>query len=246
MKPYQSGAARLRAIYQVPTPPGRGAVLELHTSDGGRVVDDQWPADVLVSCRLASTVSHPWSVSASKARPHTCDASYDEPLPFAPGSFDMVILHRTLDGLASACRQRRPRQVADDWLRQVASTLRPGGLVVGCCRNRTSPRSWFSRSGAASSSVAQVTALSVASCGKALLKAGFCKPRVFNLLPDSENPRSLAAVEASTSKRAFRHALDATRGSVNLPGYLVRLLVVELALNRFVEENVFFWGYKPC
>jgi SAM-dependent methyltransferase len=247
MKPYHTGTARLRAIYQLPTPPGNAAVLELHLSDAGRVLDDQWPAESLVSCRLTPELARPWRASDLKNRRHDCEASYHESLPFAPGSFDVVLLHHTLDELASVFRQKRPRQVVDQWLRQVASILRPGGLVVGCGLNRTSPGSWLRRAGAGSTTAAaEVRALSVLSCETALLQAGFCNPEVFNLLPDSTTPRAIASVEAGASKRSFRHALDATRESLHLPGYLARKALVELSLNRFLEDTLFFWGYKPC
>lgn len=245
MKP--SDAARLGAIYQIPTPPGSAAALELHLSDAGRVMDDQWPADLLVSCRLTSEVSRPWHVADIKAKRHDCETSYHEPLPFAPASFDVVLLHHTLDGLASVFRQARPLEIADEWLRQVASILRPGGLVVGCGLNRSSPGRWLRHHGAGSgTAAAEISALSVLSCPTALLQAGFCNPQVFNLLPDSSAPRSITSVEADASKRSFRHALDATRESLNLPAYLVRKLLVELSLNRFLESTLFFWGYKPC
>ena len=223
MKPYHTGAARLRAIYQLPTPPGNAAVLELHLSDAGRVMDDQWPAELLVRCRLTPEVSRPWWAADIKSRPHDCEASYHEPLPFAPGSFDVVLLHHTLDELASVFRQKRPRQVADEWLRQVASLLRPGGLVVGCALNRTSPGSWLHRARTGSTiAAAEVRVLSVLSCKAALSNAGFCNPEVFNLLPDASAPLAIASVEAGASKRWFRHALDAMTGSLHLPGYRVR------------------------
>jgi len=44
---YATCEARLRALYQIPTPPGKAAVLELRLGDEGRVIDDAWPAEEL-------------------------------------------------------------------------------------------------------------------------------------------------------------------------------------------------------
>jgi SAM-dependent methyltransferase len=245
MKPYHSGIARLRAIYQLPTPAGNAAVLELHLSERGRVVDSQWPAELVVSCRLAATVSRPWNVSSIKTRHHECEASYHQPLPFAPQTFDVVILHHTLDELASAFRQTSSRQIAEDWLRQIVSIIRPGGVVVGCGLNRTNPGSWLRNAGLASAT-APARALGIVSCKGLLVRVGFDEPRVFNLWPDSTEPSTIASVDRVASKRAFRYELESRRAALNLPGYLARRVLVELGLNRFLEETLFFWGYKPC
>ncbi len=247
MKPYQSGIARLRAIYQLPTPARTAAVLELHLSDRGRVVDSQWPAELVVTCRLTATASRLWNVTGIKTQPDECDASYHQPLPFAPQTFDVVILHHTLDELASVFCQTSPRQVAADWLRQIASIIRPGGVVVGCGRNRSSPKSWRRHLGETSTSAAVPRMpLGTLSCHALLTRAGFHDPQVFNLWPDSTEPSTIACVDWIASKRAFRYELESRRAALNLPGYLVRRIMVELGLNRFLEETLFFWGYKPC
>lgn len=245
--PYATRDARLRALYQLPTPPGESAALELHVGDGGRVIDSTWPADLVVSCRLTDTVRQPWSSVDRSARLQVCEAAYDGPLPFAADMFDLVILHHTLDELAAIFRRRASHQLAEDLLRRVALVLRPGGLVVGCGLNRTSPRGWFRRQAATrAAGIQRVRALGVHSCRDVLLRAGFRDAQVFNLLPDADDPRTLSSVDAHASRLTFRRALEASRPSLDVPGYLVRRIAVGLSLNRFVEDALFFWGYKPC
>ncbi|HMW64930.1 class I SAM-dependent methyltransferase [Accumulibacter sp.] len=239
---YATCEARLRALYQIPTPPGKAAVLELRLGDEGRVIDDAWPADLVVSCRLTETISHPCTPNSAGARVQTCEAAYDAPLPFAADTFDLVILHHTLDELASVFSQRSSQQVAEDCLRRVAHVLRPGGLVVGCGLNRSSPRAWYERPRAAR----RVRALGVHSCRNVLLRSGFADAQVFNLLPGLDNPRGLSSVDAQASRITFRRALEASRASLGTAGYLARRIVVGLSLNRFIENVLFYWGYKPC
>ncbi len=245
MRPYHSGMARLRALYQLPTPPRRDAVLELHLSDRGRVAGDQWPADLVVSCRLDALTARPWQGSAGPIGVHDSQVSYHEPLPFPPESFDLVILHHTLDELAAVFRSQPASQVAAEWLQAIVALIRPGGVVVGCGRNRTSPRVWF-RHQATTSAIAERASLGILSCRAALLRAGLLEVQVFNLWPDGDAPSTIAAIEAAASRRAFRYALESTRESLSRPAYLMRRLAVELGINRFLEETLFFWGYKPC
>lgn len=245
--PYATRDARLRALYQLPTPPGESAALELRVGDDGRVIDSTWPADLIVSCRLTETVRQPWTSVDPSARLQACEAAYDGPLPFAADTFDLVILHHTLDELAALFRRRAPRQVAEELLRRVDLVLRPGGLVVGCGLNRTSPRGWFGRQAATRTAATdRVRALGIHSCRDVLLRCGFRNAEVFNLLPDADDPRALSSVDAHASRLTFRRALEASRASLDAPGYLVRRIAVGLSLNRFVEDALFFWAYKPC
>lgn len=247
IKPYESPEARLRKIYQIPTPPGNAAALELYLSERGMVMDEHWPAELIVSCRLTPVVSRPWDMAGGRTRPYACEASYREPLPFANNTFDVVILHHTLDELASLFLMRSSLLVAKDWLTQIASIIRPGGLVVGCGLNKTNPRSWILREKRTSTTYSEkFRALGVMSCGKVLTSAGFCDVQVFSLLPNAKDPRSIVSVEAGASKRAFAHELESTRESLDLPGYLARKTLVALSLNRFLEDTFFFWAYKPC
>jgi len=207
----------------------------------------------VVSCRLTDTITQPWKPAGLGRRVQTCEAAYDAPLPFAADTFDLVILHHTLDELASVLSQRSSQQVAEDCLRRVAHVLRPGGLVVGCglnrsspralCGlNRSSPRAWCERPRA----TRRVRALGVYSCRNVLHRSGFAEAEVFNLLPGLDNPRGLSSVDAQASRITFRRALEASRASLGTAGYLARRIVVGLSLNRFIENVLFYWGYKPC
>jgi SAM-dependent methyltransferase len=234
MKHYALPAARLRAFYQLPTPPGLTAALELHIDDSGKVLDDEWPAETLISCRL--TAEQPSNNNRVGGRIQEREVSILEVLPFQRDTFDIVILHYTLDELAKLLPARNSHQVVDDWLTRVARLLRPGGLVVGCTANATSPRHWFK----------PTAALGIESCRKALLRAGYRDPEIFNLIPNVEAPRAIYSTEPLASGRAFSRELDATRGHFSCSSYLIRKAIVAYRLNRYLEGTLFFWGHKPC
>ncbi|MCM8613023.1 class I SAM-dependent methyltransferase [Accumulibacter sp.] len=246
LRPYELASARLRAIYQLPTMVAGAGVLELYLRDHGRVVDGEWPARQVVSCRLVGGDCGSPVATPMIGRLQGCEASYDEALPFPAASFDLVILHHTLDDLAAALPQRHPRQVAEEWLVRIASILRPGGVVAGCGRNRSSPRSWHWRRREVTPHAPEVAALSMLSCQGALLSAGFSDIQVCNLWPHPQAPSTIAAVEVEASRRAFRYALESSRDSLGVSGYLLRRAVVELGLNRFFEPYLFYWGFRSC
>jgi SAM-dependent methyltransferase len=246
LRPYELASARLRAIYQLPAVLEHAAVVEFHLGDHGRVVDGEWPVDLAVSCRLVADGCPSSIAMPVSKRLHSCQASYNQPLPFHAASFDLAILHHTLDDLAAAFPQRRPREVADEWLIRIASILRPGGVVAGCGLNASSPRCWRWRKGGATSGTSDVAALGVRSCQGALLGAGYRDIQVCNLWPDPQAPSTIAAVEGEASRRAFRYALESSRASLSRSGYLVRRAVVELGLNRLLERHLFYWGRRPC
>lgn len=238
-KAYDDSYARLRALYQVPCAGGKGSVLELKLDDEPWITDDTWPAAEVVRCRLTTD-----SDTCRKSLSRTvslldCDASVGEELPFKPDYFDVVFLHFTLDGLASHfCASHRQPMTTETWLRRIRKILKPGGLVVGCTANRTSPKSWLGG--------VSCPPLGVHNAANVLKKCGFCDATVFNLLEDAANPRTIVSVATALSRRGFGRELESSRASLTSIGYLIRRAFVGLALNRFFERTLLFWASKPC
>src|SRR5262245_356024 len=104
MRPYEPDGARIRALYRVPTSPRRNRALELCCNRAPAFAGHSWPGESYITCTLQASSA---ALAGCSAGPrHGCVAHYDRELPFSPASFDVVILHQTLDDLITAERQR--------------------------------------------------------------------------------------------------------------------------------------------
>lgn len=249
MKIYESPIERMRAIYQCPVSSDVARVLELHVENYGPILSENWPAKLALSCRLVNRVGDFRYTPEVQSGFVTCDVSLNEELPFATGSFDMVILHHTLDDLATGLTRRESRVLAEYWLRQVARVIRPEGLVAGCGSNGCSPISALKRylsKGHQSVASRSQPVMSVLSCAQILDRVGFHGIEVFNLLTDTNTPRSLASIDPLLSRRVFEHELQSVRDSLGFGEYLIRKLLLHLSADRFLEPNIFYWGFRRC
>jgi hypothetical protein len=245
MQTFESPIARLRAIYRIPTTADTERVLELHVGECGPVLDEAWPARSAVSCRLVDrAVAAPASALDLEPGFRTCEASLAGPLAFPAGSFDMAVLHLTLDDLATTLRSRPAAPVVNEWLARVAGVLRPGGIIAGCAVNATSPMAWMG--GARGARPRRHALMSVLSCARVLGRAGFADVQVFNLIPDAAEPRAIVAAESKMSRRAFAHEIQSARESMGLAGYLVRRTMLQLSIHRLIEPVIFYWGTRRC
>lgn len=244
-KYYREPGARLRALYQAPGPQDSKAAIEIHLTDSGRVLRHGWPAQRLVSCRLCSNPS-PRALGDSPGV-ETCHHHFEGRLLFADQSFDVVILHNTIDDLLTATPGLAPRTLLDLWFTEAFRLLRPGGLVIGCGTNWASPRLWLSNAGG--SPLPRPfwrRFIGISGYRSALSRSGFTEPQIFNLVPDAHAPRSIISTQPELSRRAFRRELDIMRDSLSPLSFFLRRLIVAAALNRYFERTVFFWGNKPC
>lgn len=249
MKIYESPIERMRAIYQCPAASDMARVLELHVGDFGPILNQNWPAKLAISCRLVNRVGELRYTPKAESGFIKCEALLNEVLPFASGSFDMAILHYTLDDLATGLSRRKSRVIAEHWLREIARVICPEGLVVGCGSNGCSPIPALKRylsKGQQSVTNRSQPVMSVLSCAKILDQTGFHDIEVFNLLTDTNNPRSLASIDPLLSRRVFEHELQSIRESLGFGGYLIRKLLLHLSADRFLEPNIFYWGFRRC
>ena len=250
-KPYESDSARIRALYRIPTIPLPARVLELRCGSRSVLGDEPISGDVAVVGAMDDRTA---GTALRRREPLThdsrlpCFVRCNELLPFADQSFDMVVMHHTLDYVAALTRKLERAFDTATWLEQVGAVLRPGGVLVGCSTNRYSARRLLSRLGRGLDSggddTAPVGTLSFVSCRHKLEQAGFEEIEVFNLIPNADSPRKLLAVDRSISRRSFRVELDVTRAFLSWPQYGIRRIIVELAANRFIEESLFFWANK--
>ena len=246
---YGSPVSRARALYRIPTAPNTNRTLELYHAREPLLADFAWPGAGSISCRLDTDDPSGNPAAQAHVSGDLRRANYQTPLPFAAASFDLVILHRTLDELAVSSRQNGSTFSAQALLKDIARVLVPGGLVAGCVDNRTglksvvrSAKHLLNRS-AGKLPLAHFTLRSVRDL---LVATNLAEVRTFSLLPNCASPLRLVDADATLSRIAFRHELQVARHSWSAVGYLVRRCVVELGLFPILEESIFFWAYKRC
>ncbi len=225
--------ARIRLFYRIPKAPARGRALEL-TVDGNSIFrGGNWTGELDI-----------FDVTA---------ADPPRSLPFAAGDFDVVILHRTLDGLAALAREEGTPFVIHDFLSQIAGILTRGGLVIGCVENRHSldriqkaVKRLAGRDSSSSAGKGDARPWSVTACRDALAAAGFSNVRLFSMHSGLDSPCKLLSLEESWSRRACKRQVEAMRPLIGPSGYLVWRLLAELGVSQYLGAMTFFWGRKEC
>ena len=227
--PYATPADRARALYRIPTAPQRNRTLEICHGREPLLPGQRWPGE-------AFAVAHATAAGLRQ---------------FAPQSFDLVILHRTLDDLAAAA----PGEMSIDaqaLLDQAAALLVPGGLVAGCFHRRDGLRSivnraarWLGRRRPAGQPEAAAT-WSVAALRRMLARARLGEIKTLSLLPSADAPFKLVDDDRHVARFAYRRELDFRRRHISEMGFQIRRIAVEIGLTRRLEPAVFFWAYKPC
>ena len=246
MTPYATAADRARALYRIPTAPRRNRTLEICHGRDPLLWHGPWPGEGHVACVVGAAAP-----AAGGAGIGCVSAALGAALPVAPQSFDLVILHRTLDDLSdlSMAALAPKRFDAQDFLLQVADALAPGGLVAGCVQNRASlPGIVRTAQRAFGIGRAQAAEFHFSPRGlrRMLACAALGEIRIFSLLPHSDAPLKLIDSDATVSRLAFRRELDARRRHLGRAAFALRRLAVELGGYRHLEPSRFFWASKTC
>lgn len=254
MIPYANPLDRARALYRIPTAPQPNRTLEICHGREPLLSEFNWPGEAHRACVTGAAAEPGGGQPNLGRRPAFASlTSFADRLPFAAKSFDLVILHRTLDDLAAASELHAARFDAAAFLNQVVDVLAPGGLVAGCVDNRHGlkralrklSRRWLG--GASRSEAADpAAAYSLSTLRALLVGAQLSDIRLFTLLPDCDAPMKLVDADAGISKLAFRSELEAQRHCLSPSAYLARRVAVELGLARHLESAIFFWGYRAC
>lgn len=253
MKLYESAADRARLLYRIPAVPGTKRTLELYHSALPLHLHYESTVRPLTLCRISSRIQTATeSIPVRKNKTRTAvdvQAGYDEALPFPNGSFDLVILHRTLDELVASQSGGQRGFDAPRFLKYIQAVLAPGGVVAGCVTNRwalSAIRNKLGPFAARSQDQRQPGHYSLAGIRKSLATAGFSGARIFTLLPNCAEPSKLIDTDPTISRIAFRNELNIARHRKATSSYFARVALVELGMNRHLEEAFFFWAVKPC
>jgi hypothetical protein len=246
MTPYEKPVDRVRALYRLPTAPEPRRTLELCCDRRPVVVSGRAAGEDHVCCVIGAADAATFDEAAVHWLPPSGPITT---LPLAPRSFDIVVLHRTLDDL-QAHVQDSPRFEAREFLSNVVELVVPGGLIAGCVQNTGSFRSIARR-------WAQALYLRGGGDGQGhyspnqlrgmLEEAGLANVRTFSLLPNADAPLRLIDTDAKVAELVFRQDLDAGRASMSMLSFLVKRASLALGLHRrFQAECIFFWASKPC
>ena len=247
--PHERPISRVRTMYRIPTAPNSNRTLELYHTREPILADYAWPGACSISCKL----DHELPLSVIDSPPRVGDAPrYANPLaplPFADESFDLVILHRTLDELAASSQKLGLAFNGQAFLERVSRVLVPGGVVTGCADNRTGLkymsrqiRHRFSGIGPA----AGTPPFTLRRLERLLTTPEFADVRIFTLLDNCDNPLRLVDIDPVTSKTAFRREIEIARDSWSRLGYVGRRIAVEIGSYPYLEESFYFWAYKRC
>jgi hypothetical protein len=241
MKPLESDISRIRAMYRLPTVAPIGRILELRIN-GSPVFDAvSHPGQSSITCFFA----HQTQCTAITPQSLACIADYRKPLPFADSSFDLVVVHEGLHRLREAYPELRDKRALTQLMERMRAVLDDGGVLAGSVANWPAHR-WSPKLGHASGNHERRSAhgMSFDSCRRLLVDAGFSNVETFNVLPSVAAPLRLVNTRAQLSRIAFLRELEALRDHLDWPRYALRRLFVQLALNRYVEQSILFWGYK--
>jgi SAM-dependent methyltransferase len=250
MNRYAAAADRARLLYRFPTAPNGGRTLELYHAGKPLLSGGDWPGAAPSYCRIGIELENSGHESAIGTEDGHRFAGIDIARRYAPASFDLVVLHRTLDELASVDASDGKSFEPSVLLKNILTVMAPGGVLAGCVNNRWAINSLMRQiRGPATGGIrAQSPGIfSLRSLRTLLTVSGYSDIRLFTLLPDSSAPFKLIDTDPAISRAAFRHELQIMRRYMRLgPSYFLRRAAVELGLNRHVEQSIFFWAVKTC
>lgn len=229
---YEADDARIRALYEIPLSGAPTKVLEVVMGDAPTLPRTGWASTVVVHDLLnagegRSSTGQP----AAAAHVERCV------LPFADGSVDLVVLHRTFDRIA-AHRGRGARGVfASALMREIHRVLRADGVIAGCATNRLACLlRGKNPSGRALTGPAGYRGL--------LDQAGFRPVHLFTVLPGPDAPHNVLSLAPHAIREISRIKLHAYRDRLSWPSYALRRISTELMLDRWLADSLFFFSSK--
>lgn len=243
MKPYEADAARVRAMYRLLAPPSGGRTMEVCFGAPAILADADWRGEHVAAVLRAPTQG---PADAAGAGTRFAAGQWQWQMPVG-ADFDLVVLHRTLDRLASAHASARETAALETLFRSLSKLVTPGGILVVTVANRT----WLSRwrkprlTRASSGTGDGGARLSWRRLRRLFAAGGFVQVQSYNVLPDADAPLRLVHTDADLSRVGFRRELAFMQSSLPLGSYLLRRAVAELALNREIEDWLLTWGARP-
>ncbi len=223
---YESDAARIRLLYEIPLSGRPNRALEIVMGTKPVLPRTNWSSPVLVHDLQGAIGSDNAGEPGDRCK-----------LPFADGSFDLVVMHRTLDAVANRTPSGEAQAYAAALLSEIHRVLRADGVVAGCATNR------LARMLRGKGRV--VRALSSAGGYRRLLaRAGFSDIHMFNVLPGPDAPHTVLNMAPRAIRAFSRSKLHARRDYLSWVGYAMRRIATELTFDRWLADGLFFYSPK--
>ncbi len=230
-------------LYKLPSVPARGKTLELLVSQPSVLTASPWLGREIA----AYSIDFP-----SQPDTRFADNVADTPaarLPFPDNSFDIVVLHQTIDELADLARRKGKDFHIPAFMAEVARVLTPGGVATGCVGNRHSiklaiQRIKFCLGLADGSGIVAPPPLSSIACRQSLLAAGFADSKTYTVEPGADSPQILHEIEPGWPRRAALWHVEKARPNLSRPSYWLWRFLAELGISQWLTSTVYFWAKK--
>lgn len=257
MRPFEPGIERARALYRIPPVAPSGRTLEV-CMEGQSILSKvaDWPGEERSICVLhqANTTlpDEHFDGSASNVTVHHATLHGD--LPFGKNTFDLIILHGTLDQLPLLAEPDNPISSAEKLIARLTALLGSEGILAGCVQNRSSIKNSLRRvawlfkkpAGPAGTPRPRNWPLSALSCYRVAERGGLVNIKMFGLVPNRDAPIKAFQIEPKISRSIAKRQLFGLKPPlVSRPHYAIRRLLAETGVGHLVDESIFFWGKKP-
>jgi hypothetical protein len=244
LKPYEPDAARVRAMYRLLAPSSGARTLEVCFGAPPILAADDWRGEHAVVALGAPTRSP--ADRGAEARTRSAHVQWQWQMP-EPGAFDLVVLHRTLDRLASVHSSACDTAALEALFASLSTLLVPRGVLVVTVANGGRLARWriAHRGGTSKDTGNGGARLSWARLRRLFAAGGFVDVQSYNVLPDADAPLRLVNTDADLSRVGFRRELAFMQSSLPLPSYLLRRAITEVALNRHIEHSLLASGARP-
>jgi hypothetical protein len=215
-RPYESDRARIAAVYGLPSRVAAPRVLELraHEDHDARLFRASQVARVNADGRLATAPD---------------------------GSFDLVVLHRTLDRLFGSQHPRQAHRHAMTLLESAASLLGPAGAVVGSVGN---PHAGW-HPGFRGRSTADGNAwLGARRCEDMLAQASLERAEIFGVHPSADAPLTILSLQSQSYRQHALRELRRRGAGLGRGAYALRALWHATGLGRYLHRDLMFWAFR--
>lgn len=241
----------VRALYRIPAVPTRRRAIEFTVGRPPYVLQATWPGERAVACFLGD--SKELTSLALSGVDSDCEVFTTElgaEIPLARGSFDLAILHRTLDDLRAHATRFGPRFDAGKFLARIVPLLAERGVLAGCVRNRyalkghTAGAQVDGRAPSGRDEHDNRGWLSVPACRSLLSRAGLSDIDLYGLYPDDYRPVTLRHLDADAFAWTSDRSVRERQVTLGHRGYLARRLYAAAGLSRFLPPVIFFSASK--
>ncbi len=256
MRPFEPGVERARALYRIPPAAPSGKTLEVCIEGQSLLSEADWSGGERAICVLhRSGTALPDTHSDSSNSDVTIHhATLNSDLPFGKSTFDLIILHGTLDQLPLLAEIDSPIRSAEKLVSKLTDFLSSEGILAGCVQNRWSIKNslrriaWLFKKplGITGAPLMRNWPLSAFSCHRIAEHGGLVNIRMFGLVPNRDAPIKAFQIEPKLSRSIAKRQLFGLKPPlVSKPHYAIRRLLAESGVGHLVDESIFFWGKKP-